>query len=177
MSRAVLPGESIGGNLRSTLEFVELCDVLLAQGQVVRFTAEGWSMYPAIRDGEIVDLAPVDVAAIRRGDVLLCRLGPVAVAHRVIGIDRTTIPIGILLRGDAAFACDERLTEDDVLGQVIATTRNGVRRRASTRPPRECWDLSSRARWRAKRWLRERDWPGVAEFVGRTPPSHPTIGR
>ena len=72
------------------------------------------------------------MAAIRRGDVLLCRVGPVAVAHRVIAIDRTTVPIGILLRGDAAFACDERLTEDDVLGQVIATTRNGVRRRLDT---------------------------------------------
>jgi signal peptidase I len=150
-----MPGESIGANLRSSLEFVELCDVLLAQGQVVRFTAEGWSMYPAIRDGEVVDLAPVDVQTIRRGDVLLCRLGPGAVAHRVIGIDRTTRPIGILLRGDAAFDSDAPLTEEDVLGQVIATTRSGVRRRLDTPTARLVGPVVARA-WRAKRWLRER---------------------
>ncbi len=147
--------EATAASLRGTSEFVELCDVLLAQGQVVRFTAEGWSMYPAIRDGEIVDLAPVDTSAIRRGDVLLCRLGWGAVAHRVIAIDRTSTPTRILLRGDAAFDRDAPLTADAILGQVIATTRAGVRRRLDTPTARILGLLTARA-WRAKRWLRER---------------------
>jgi hypothetical protein len=144
--------DSNATGVRSTMEFVELCDVLLGQGQVVRFTAEGWSMYPAIRDGETIDLAPVDVSRIRRGDVLLCRLGTGAVAHRVIAIDKTARPIRIFLRGDAAFECDQPVTAYAVLGQVIATTRGGVRRRLDTRTARVIGPLVARA-WRAKRWF------------------------
>ena len=147
--------EATAANLRSTIEFVELCDVLLAQGQVVRFTAEGWSMYPAIRDGEIVDLAPVDISAIRRGDVLLCRLGWGAVAHRVIAIDRTADPDPDSPAWRRGVRPRRAAHGDAILGQVIATTRTGVRRRLDTPLARILGSLTARA-WRAKRWLRER---------------------
>jgi hypothetical protein len=142
-------------NRRSTEEFIEVSARLLAQGCVVRFTAEGWSMYPAICDGDTVDLSAVAAPNIRVGDVLLCRLGPTAVAHRVETIDRIREPMQILLRGDAAFARDEPLAANDILAQVIATTRAGVRRRLDTRRARLLGPIVARA-WRLKRWARER---------------------
>jgi hypothetical protein len=143
-------------SLRSTREFLGACDRLLSNGHTIRFTAEGWSMYPTIRDGETVDVAPIDPARIRRGDVLLCRLGSGTVAHRVIDFDRTAATVSaIVLRGDAAFAPDPPLTARDILGQVIATTRGGARRRLDTRASRLLGPLVARA-WRAKRWLSER---------------------
>lgn len=141
--------------LRSTREFLEGCDRLLSRGHTVRFTAEGWSMYPTIRNGETVEVAPIDPLRIRRGDVLLCRLGSGTVAHRVITLDRTATTVsGIVLRGDAAFANDAPLTADDILGHVIATTRAGVRRPLDTRTARLVGPLVARA-WRVKRWLCE----------------------
>jgi signal peptidase I len=139
--------------LRSTPEFIEVCDGLLSRHHVVRFTAEGWSMYPAIRDGEIVEVAAIDPRRIRRGDVLLCRLGSGTVAHRVVRLERKANGVSaIVLRGDAAFAPDAPLSACDILGKVIATTRGGVRRPLDTMTARIVGWIAARA-WRAKRWL------------------------
>lgn len=140
---------------RSTRDFRDLCGRLIARGHVVRFRAEGWSMYPTIRHGETVDVAAVDAADIRRGDVLLCRMGSGFVAHRVMQFTRTAKAVSVLvLRGDAAFARDRPIASADVLGTVIATTRDGRRRRLDTRTARLVGLMVARA-WRAKRWLAE----------------------
>lgn len=144
---------------RSTPEFLQACDRLLSQGHIVRFTAEGWSMYPTIRDGETVEVAAIDPLRIRRGDVLLCRLGSGTVAHRVVRLERRANGVAaIVLRGDAAFAPDAPLSEGDILGRVIATMRAGVRRPLDTPSARFVGSLSARA-WRLKRWLMEKITP------------------
>jgi hypothetical protein len=141
--------------LRRTPEFLQVCHGLLSQRRIVRFTAEGWSMYPTIRDGEAVDVAAIDPRRIRRGDVLLCRLGSGTVAHRVVRLERKANAVSsIVLRGDASFAPDAPLSPDDILGQVIATTRAGVRRPLDTVSAGIVGALIARA-WRAKRWLVE----------------------
>src|SRR5918992_992749 len=92
-----------------TREFLETLGEVLAQGHRVRFRARGWSMYPAIRDGDTVTVELVDVSDIRRGDVLLCQLGHTVVAHRLVRIIRSEdCAISIELRGDAAFENDAR---------------------------------------------------------------------
>jgi hypothetical protein len=142
--------------VRSTREFLDACDRLLAGGQSVRFRAEGWSMYPAIRDGEMVEVVPADVAQIRRGDVLLCRLGAGSVAHRVVRVQRTGAAVSeIVLRGDAAFAADAPIRAGDVLGKVVAVTRAGAPHRLDGFHARVIGSITARA-WRAKRWLAER---------------------
>lgn len=142
--------------LRRTPEFLDVCDRLLAGGQSVRFRAEGWSMYPAIRDGEMVEVTPADVSTIRRGEVLLCRLGAGSVAHRVIRIRRNgTAVTEIVLRGDAAFANDPPIAPGDVLGRVIAVTRARTPFRLDGLRGRVIGSLTARA-WRAKRWIAER---------------------
>jgi hypothetical protein len=136
---------------RSGREFRDFCGCLVARGHIVRFRAEGWSMYPTIHDGEMVEVVLVNAAKIRRGDVLLCRMGSGFVAHRVMRFTRTARAVSALvLRGDAAFASDPPIASADVLGKAIATTRDGVRRRLDTPTARVLGSLIARM-WRLKR--------------------------
>lgn len=106
--------------------FLEACAQLLAEGCAVRFRAEGTSMLPTIADGELLLVAPAAAAAVRRGDILLCRCPAGAVAHRVTEISRD--PGGGLqfrLRGDGKLGCDAPVAAAAVLGRVVAVSRNG----------------------------------------------------
>jgi signal peptidase I len=105
--------------------FGAVIEEALATETVVRFRAQGGSMYPTIRDGDTVTVAHVSVEEIVRGDVLLCRHGKRVVAHRVVGADvRDTVRV-FHLRGDAKAAGDAPVGADAVVGRVIAVRRNG----------------------------------------------------
>jgi hypothetical protein len=140
--------------MRDSPRFLDLCERLLSRGQAVRFRAEGWSMYPAIQDGDIVDVEPVSPPDIRLGDVLLCRIGTTIVAHRAVSIEGTPAE-RIVLRGDAAFADDDPIAASEILGLVTATTRAESRRRLNSRTARVAGRVGARL-WRAKRSLSER---------------------
>lgn len=140
--------------MRDTPRFLDLCERLLAGGQAVRFRAEGWSMYPAIQDGEIVDVEPVSPLEIKVGDVLLCRIGTTVVAHRVVRIEGNPAE-SVVLRGDAAFEDDDPIPASEILGLVTATTRAESRRRLNSRTARMAGRVGARL-WRAKRSLSER---------------------
>jgi signal peptidase I len=97
----------------------------LARGTIVRFRAEGASMYPTIRDGDAITVAPVAFDDVVRGDLLLCRQDQRVIAHRVIGITTRDSMRIFELRGDAKAACDAPVAADAVVGRVIAVHRNG----------------------------------------------------
>ena len=104
--------------MRHTATFLDLCARLLAGGHTVRFRADGHSMAPAIRSGDLLEVTAVAPRDIRVGDVLLCRLGSGSVAHRVVRVDRTATSATITLRGDAAFDDDVPVGDGDVVGRV-----------------------------------------------------------
>jgi signal peptidase I len=91
----------------------------------VRFRAEGISMYPTIRDGEAITVAPVASEDVVSGDVLLCRHGTRVLAHRVVGVSICGGARVFALRGDAKAACDPPVASDAVVGKVIGVNRNG----------------------------------------------------
>jgi hypothetical protein len=68
--------------------FIDMSTELLRQGKNVRFQAPGLSMYPAIREGETIIVAPVARLNIKRGDILLYLAGTKVIAHRVVRIKR-----------------------------------------------------------------------------------------
>ena len=100
-------------------------DDALTTGALVRFRAEGSSMYPTIRDGEAITVAPVAAADVVRGDVLLCRHGTRVLAHRVVGVTTCGSERFFALRGDAKTSCDASVGGGGVLGRVIGVQRNG----------------------------------------------------
>ena len=64
---------------------------LLARGIAVRFRASGHSMHPAICSGEHVQVEPVELATVSRGDIVLARLARGLTAHRVIRVENGRI--------------------------------------------------------------------------------------
>jgi signal peptidase I len=138
-------------SLLNTQKFFETFDDLLAKGHAVRFRASGLSMYPAIRDGDLVTVESVDVTDIRRGDVLLCRLEHTVVAHRLVRIIRADDgAVYVELRGDAAFENDSPEPFTSVIGRVTVVAQHGRDRAVTTRRARALGMVGARV-WRGKR--------------------------
>ena len=97
----------------------------LTGGAVVRFRAEGASMYPTIRDGDTVIVAAVSARDIVRGDILLCRHDTRVLVHRVVGMTTSDGALFFELRGDAKASSDAPVGASAVVGRVIHVERNG----------------------------------------------------
>lgn len=94
-------------------------------GMFVRFRAQGFSMYPAIRDGEMITVGPVAADRVVRGDVLLYRHSTRVLAHRVVAVTEYGSRRMLQLRGDAKGACDAPVPVNDVIGRVLSVSRHG----------------------------------------------------
>jgi Peptidase S24-like len=104
----------------------EAIDSVLSDGSAVRFRAAGRSMHPTIRDGETLMLAPMQVAELRRGDILLARQPGRLVAHRVVSLTTQNNDVAtVLLRGDALPVCDLPVAPGDILARVAGVERHG----------------------------------------------------
>ncbi len=108
--------------------FAAMCTELLDSGRQVRFRAPGRSMQPTIRDGEIITVAPVSPAALKRGDIALYRFRSGVQAHRVVQV-RPGKGGGrsFILRGDAPGSPDETVPADQILGKAVALQRGPAR--------------------------------------------------
>jgi signal peptidase I len=83
-------------------------------------------MYPAIKDGEIIKVEPVELSHIKRGDIVFYRTKKGVIAHRVVHIERRNGgPPFFVLRGDSLEACDGIVEPRQVVGRVISVERNG----------------------------------------------------
>jgi signal peptidase I len=111
--------------MRHSTVFGAVIEEALTTGTLVRFRAEGTSMYPTIRDGEVITVATVSAEEVVRGDVLLCRHGQRVLAHRVVGVSTRGTDRFFELRGDAKTACDLPVGASAVVGRVVGVERNG----------------------------------------------------
>ena len=97
----------------------------LERGHTIKVQASGGSMFPLIRDGDLLHVVRTDVP--KRGDIVLYRRdggrGPRWMAHRLIGA--ATNDGHLLLRGDAHRRTDPPVDPVDVVGRVTAVERNG----------------------------------------------------
>jgi signal peptidase I len=113
--------------------FADVCVGLLNQGQGVRFRANGWSMYPTICDGEMINVEPVLPSQVRHGDIILYRCPRGITAHRVIHIQKEMnsalsphcSSLVFHTRGDSLRADDSPVMSDQILGKVFSVERNG----------------------------------------------------
>ncbi len=106
--------------------FETIASELLTGGTGVRFRAEGDSMYPTIRTGELITVVPVNIERICRGDILLVRRTDRTVAHRVVSVatGRDGKPV-LSVQGDRASVPDPPISTDSVLGLVQSVERGG----------------------------------------------------
>ena len=98
---------------------------LLAAGQSVVVRARGRSMWPLLRDGDRLTVAPIRGVA-RHGDVVVCESGDgYCKAHRVLGRLRRGGETIYRIRGDAEPGVGEAVETARVIGVAVAVERDG----------------------------------------------------
>jgi hypothetical protein len=102
----------------------ELATQVLCSYGKLRFKANGWSMFPAVRPGDMLVVERVDSFVIAEGDVVLFGRDSRLFAHRVIAKSALGNS-GILTRGDAMPQADSPVREHELLGRVKYVIRNG----------------------------------------------------
>jgi signal peptidase I len=66
----------------------------------VSFPVEGHSMLPAIRQGDLAIVQPVDISTMRVGDMLVYRDGDIYVIHRVVRVQTVGGDTVLTVKGD-----------------------------------------------------------------------------
>jgi ribosomal protein S18 acetylase RimI-like enzyme/signal peptidase I len=129
------PSERISSELTlSSPALVELIQAVLSKDHSFRFQAKGFSMFPFIREGDVIRIAPLKPSSPRLGDVVAFTPPGTQklLVHRVIGGKGDSC----LIRGDNAPAADGFLPRGRIIGRVILVERNGKRVYCGTGPER-----------------------------------------
>ena len=124
--------------------FEHVCTELLVDGHGVKFRAPGNSMYPTIRNGDVITVTPLGASSVTIGDIILYQYKSGVTAHRVIRIAKIDAHHSqhsalrpqtsdlrpqtyFILRGDAAVVFDDPVSADQILGKVTLVERKGRR--------------------------------------------------
>lgn len=94
------------------------------RGADFRFRAPGTSMYPTIRDGDIITLSPLNGVKLECGDIIAFRHPDTGklVVHRII----TVHPDRFEAKGDNAVDSDGLTPVSSVVGLITRVERDGV---------------------------------------------------
>ena len=146
----------------TTPAFATLSADLLHAGIALRFTAQGSSMLPLLRSGDILVVKPVDDSRLKIGDVVLCAVSTDrVVAHRIIRRRTEENGLAFLVQGDRVGKPDGWIPQAQVLGRVDYLERSGRQINLQSGPGRLLGMMQSiKLRCHLSRW-------GVAESVGR----------
>ena len=105
---------------------IELVISILQSGHSVELPAKGYSMYPALKPGYIVTVAPFDEKTVVPGDVVICKSGNDLIMHRLIrtAIDDSGRKIYIS-RGDSQNEEDNPKSFDSIIGVATSYNKKG----------------------------------------------------
>jgi len=140
-------------------EFDALAQAILEEGLILRFRAKGVSMHPFVRSGDLLYVQTIAPDRVHIGDLVLFRIAGSKVAvHRVLRRKRLGEKSAFVIKGDRVEQPDGVVPAENILGQVIARERDGVK-----------IDLTTPARRLVKAgiaWLSP-VWPVLLPIVGR----------
>lgn len=109
---------------RDSRLFADLSAEILERGHEVEFVAQGESMTPNLRDGDVVRISPAGAKTLRGGEIALVENADGLRLHRV-----TSAGDGIVTRGDAGLEADPAATK--VYGRMSQYSRGSSVRGAS----------------------------------------------
>ena len=109
-----------------TENFIDLSSEILGAGKQIRVNASGNSMYPMIREGDLLLIQPIMEVCVRLGEVILLKKSNVRLlAHRVIKKIRRRGSICYVTQGDHTSINDGCIPLADILGVVKSIERDG----------------------------------------------------
>ncbi len=122
-----------------------LLEAFVERDASLRTTVHGRSMWPFVRDGDVVTIEPIRRRPPAVGEVVAVRhpRGANLVIHRVVGVD----PGGWIVQGDACAAPDGVVPTGQVLGRIVAVERGGSPVRLGTGPSGPWVAALSRGGW------------------------------
>ena len=125
-----LPDKSIRDYLRLRKEedisvAAGAAEALLKAGSSITVTAGGYSMWPAIRPGDMVVIGPCGEEAAAAGQIVALRRDGGFVLHRVTRVMTVSGRKLIVTCGDAAVRADEPTGPEMIAGVVLSVTRSG----------------------------------------------------
>ena len=99
---------------------------LLDRGGMLRFQAHGRSMYPCIKNGDIILIEPQNGDSVGIGDIVFYgRSDGSMTVHRLIKVAGTKDRTILFTKGDSLKYIDPPVTSRQVMGQVIGIEGNG----------------------------------------------------
>lgn len=104
-------------------EFYDLGKELVESGLSLRFAVHGRSMFPFLRDGDVIQVTPTSLEELRKGDIIFYRSGDRLLAHRVVGFVTTVGGRCARARGDAFLQEDPPIAGVDLIGSVETVSR------------------------------------------------------
>lgn len=123
-SECTLMGEQTFAAISGS-ELKAFLESFLSEGKSCRMRANGSSMTPFIRHGDVVTIAPTQHLP-RRGEIVAAsdKDGRRVLLHRVVGF-RKEGGLELLLRGDSVVDEGDWVPLSSVLGRVTGISRNG----------------------------------------------------
>jgi signal peptidase I len=94
----------------------------LRAGRPAEVRLRGWSMAPALRDGDLLTVEPLGYVGrgpLVVGEVVVAERAEVLVAHRVVSVAADAV----VTRGDAQTVDDPPLPRNEILGRVVRHRR------------------------------------------------------
>lgn len=102
-------------------------EVIKKQGWV-ELPAEGTSMYPLIKQGDICRFVPCEAMKLKKGEIILFHtLSGSLVAHRLLSVESINEQVTYLLKGDTNFGADEPVGQEQLIGKLTSIHKGKYR--------------------------------------------------
>src|SRR3982751_5473081 len=100
----------------------------LSRQNSVLLRVSGSAMRPALVDGDLVTVEPVNAQSVHPGDIILYQsLRDTALIHRIVRLEQRTSGRFVVTRGDASASLDVPVPIHHVMGRVTSLDRDGER--------------------------------------------------
>lgn len=93
--------------------------------QGFRLLAKGNSMFPALKNGDILTIKPIELNKLKPLDIVCCKFADERIViHRIIKLLDSSLP-QYLIKGDYTFGKAEKVYGSDILGKLCLIERKG----------------------------------------------------
>ncbi|TLS35562.1 signal peptidase I [Pseudalkalibacillus caeni] len=114
--------------MQNNSDSVALITKVLKKYDEIDLPAEGTSMFPLIKKGDICTFRRCDPSEFQRGDIILFLTSEGRlVAHRLMHKKLTIDKCYFLFKGDTNLGFDEPIFEENIIGKLALVKRNQIK--------------------------------------------------